>query len=214
MCILGGRDKSKVLDVAKKYHFDKTAAFPLDDSLESELKKLNVSAVLHCAGPFEITGKPMIDACVNTGVNYLDITGEIGVFEYSLANNSMNKRAQDKQIVVMSGVGFDIVPSDCLAKSLTEEFEKKHGKKPNELEMCLDFGNSQLSRGTTKSMILGAAKPEVVRRGGKLVTTTKFHTNKFVRYPGDKKDKAAVSVPWGDISTGMILTISNYFSIS
>ena len=39
------------------------------------------TAVLHCAGPFSSTFQPMLDACLETGVHYLDITGEIGVLE-------------------------------------------------------------------------------------------------------------------------------------
>ncbi len=39
------------------------------------------AAVIHCAGPFEQTSRPMASACLRGGVHYLDITGEIAVFE-------------------------------------------------------------------------------------------------------------------------------------
>src|SRR3712207_3919779 len=42
-----------------------------------------VRAVLHCAGPFVHTSRPMVAACLATGASYLDITGEIAVFETS-----------------------------------------------------------------------------------------------------------------------------------
>jgi len=40
-----------------------------------------IQAVLHCAGPFSHTSKPMVNACLAAGAHYLDITGEIAVFE-------------------------------------------------------------------------------------------------------------------------------------
>ena len=46
-----------------------------------------VTAVLHCAGPFVHTGPPMVEACLDTGTHYLDITGEIDVFEGLLARD-------------------------------------------------------------------------------------------------------------------------------
>src|SRR6185436_9617383 len=37
--------------------------------------------VAHCAGPFAATARPMVDACLATGTHYLDVTGEVEVFE-------------------------------------------------------------------------------------------------------------------------------------
>src|SRR5262245_66416818 len=40
-----------------------------------------VTAVLHCAGPFSATSRPMLEGCLRARAHYLDITGEIEVFE-------------------------------------------------------------------------------------------------------------------------------------
>ena len=76
-----------------------------------------VDAVLHIAGPFSATSKPMADACLRTGTHYLDITGEIDVFE-ALAQR--DAEARKAGIMLLPGVGFDIVPSDCLALHLKQ----------------------------------------------------------------------------------------------
>ena len=40
-----------------------------------------VEMVLHCAGPFSITSRAMVEACLRNKKHYTDITGEIAVFE-------------------------------------------------------------------------------------------------------------------------------------
>ena len=55
---------------------------------------------------------PMAEACIRTGTHYLDITGEIEVFE---ALASMGDAAKKADVMLMPGTGFDIVPTDCLA---------------------------------------------------------------------------------------------------
>jgi short subunit dehydrogenase-like uncharacterized protein len=47
--------------------------------------------VLHCAGPYIHTFKPMADGCLRTGTHYLDITGEIPVYESLAARDSEAK---------------------------------------------------------------------------------------------------------------------------
>ena len=59
----------------------------------------------------------MVDACLATGTHYLDITGEIDVFEAVLARHD---EARDARRRPAPGGGFDVVPSDCLAALLAQ----------------------------------------------------------------------------------------------
>ncbi|MGL4549698.1 MAG: saccharopine dehydrogenase NADP-binding domain-containing protein, partial [Gemmataceae bacterium] len=95
--VLAGRDAAKLAAVAPGLP---TRAFGLD-----AIDLAGVSAVLHCAGPFSATSRPMADACLARGVHYLDITGEIGVFE-ALARRSAEAAAAG--VMLMPGVGFDV----------------------------------------------------------------------------------------------------------
>ena len=65
-----------------------------------------VTVVLHCAGPFFRTSAVMVQACLDAGAHYLDITGEIAVFE---ACRHRHAAAQQRNIVILPGVGFDAV---------------------------------------------------------------------------------------------------------
>ncbi len=89
--------------------------FSLDETDKLDAALNEVDFVLHCAGPFSITSKPMCQACLRTGRHYLDITGEIVVFE---AMARLDEKAKAADIMIMPGVGFDVVPSDSLALHL------------------------------------------------------------------------------------------------
>jgi len=109
--ILAGRDETKTRAVAAM-HGVEWRAFDLADTARLDAALNEVDAVLHIAGPFSATSKPMADACLRSGRHYLDITGEIAVFE-ALAGRDAEAKA--KGVMLLPGVGFDVVPSDCLA---------------------------------------------------------------------------------------------------
>src|SRR5512140_3802051 len=78
--ILAGRDKRRLIAQAEKYNLE-YRAFALHETeiLDSVLQ--GVEAVLHCAGPFVHTYRPMAEACLRTKRHYVDISGEIVGFE-------------------------------------------------------------------------------------------------------------------------------------
>jgi len=93
-------------------------AFEVVDIDDREaLKKLlaDKKLVIHCGGPFQFTSKQMVEACLETKTNYTDISGEFTVFEMLAAYDAKAKAAG---IMIAPGIGFDVVPSDCLALHL------------------------------------------------------------------------------------------------
>ena len=108
--ILAGRSQNKVEPLAKE--LDLTCrTFSLEDKKSLDYTLKEVEFVIHCAGPFSLTADQMVNGCLRTNTHYLDITGEIAVFEAMAARN---KAAKEAGIMVMPGVGFDVVPSDSL----------------------------------------------------------------------------------------------------
>ena len=71
--------------------------------------------VLHCAGPFIHTYRQMAEGCLRTGVPYVDITGEMAVYEGLWG---LDAGACRVGVMLMPSVGYDVVPSDCLAAHL------------------------------------------------------------------------------------------------
>lgn len=115
--ILAGRNEAKVAAVANRLGLP-YRAFALDEAAAVEAGLAGLTAVLHCAGPYLYTYQPMIAGCLRQGVHYLDITGEIPVYEGLYTQDGA---AQEQGILIMPAVGFDVVPTDCLAVYLKEK---------------------------------------------------------------------------------------------
>src|SRR5690349_1219443 len=107
--LLAGRSLTKLRPIAERLNLE-AVAFDLSQAA-AVLRDRHIDLVLHAAGPFIHTSQPMLTACLEVGAHYLDITGEIPVFQNTFAHD---QAAQERGVALISGVGFDIVPSDCL----------------------------------------------------------------------------------------------------
>ena len=123
--ILAGRNAAAVTRLATELDLP-YRLFALDSPDIIAEAIADAAVVLHCAGPFWRTSKPMADACIRTRTHYLDITGEIEVFEALAARYD---EAYAAGVMLLPGAGFDVVPSDCLAAHLHEP--AAHGHPPN-----------------------------------------------------------------------------------
>ncbi|WP_151759863.1 saccharopine dehydrogenase family protein [Acinetobacter nosocomialis] len=191
---LAGRNKAKVEALAQELGLD-YKAFGLDnvDAISEQLQGFKL--VMHCAGPFSATSKPMMEACIKAGAHYLDITGEIAVFELA---QSLNSQAEKAYIVLCPGVGFDVIPTDCVAAALKEAL-------PDATHLALGFDSrTGFSPGTAKTSTEGMAEGGKIRKNGKITTVPLAHYVRTIDF-GDGK-KSAMSVPWGDVSTAFYTT--------
>jgi short subunit dehydrogenase-like uncharacterized protein len=192
--ILAGRNGAAVATLARELGLE-YRSFALEDSATAAAGLAGERAVLHCAGPFSHTARAMSDACLRAGVHYLDVTGEIAVFEM-LASRDREARAAG--VMLLPGVGFDVVPSDCLAVHLKRRL-------PTATHLCLGFqALGGLSRGTATILAENFYKGGVVRRGGALTPVPaawRTRTIDFGRGP-----VVAMTIPWGDVSTAWYST--------
>ncbi len=187
--IVAGRDAARLGAVAARYGFEQRA-FGLDDPRALDAALDGVGVVLHCAGPFSRTSRPMVDACLRTRTHYLDITGEIDVFEAMAARDH---EAREAGVMLMPGVGFDVVPSDCLAAHL------KH-RLPDATHLVLGIkGLGKTSHGTATTMVESLDLGGRVRRGGAIVP---IRLGTLVRHIDfGQGPELGIAIPWGDVST-------------
>jgi short subunit dehydrogenase-like uncharacterized protein len=188
--VLAGRSADKVRPLAERLGLPWRAA-ALDDAPALDEALRGARAVLHCAGPFSATSAPMIDACLRAGAHYLDVTGEIEVFEAAFARDA---EARQRGVAVLPGVGFDVVPTDCLALTLSQALPGAR-----ELQLAFATPGARSSAGTLKSSLEALPRGGRVRRGGKIVSVPLAHEVRQIQF-GDRARRAA-SVPWGDVST-------------
>ncbi len=206
--ILAGRDVTKLERQATGLSLE-YRAFGLDNPGIIDQAFRNISVVLNCAGPYIYTYKPIVEACFRNKVHYLDLTGEIPVYE-SLA--TMDGIAKSQGIMLLPGVGFDVVPTDCLAMHLKRRL-------PSATKLTLAFqsiGPAGMPPGTQKTMIDLIPFGDRVRRGGSLVVPERKAVTRSIDLGHGIAE--ATRITWGDVfmafySTG-IPNIEDYIVLS
>jgi short subunit dehydrogenase-like uncharacterized protein len=187
--VLAGRSREKVEALAGRFGLE-SRVFALEETETLDAALLEVDFVLHCAGPFSLTSRRMAEACLRTRRHYLDITGEIAVFEELAARDA---EAKEAGIMLMPGVGFDVVPSDCLAMHLKR-------KLPTATHLTLAFyGLGRISHGTQATMTMNIGRGGAVRRDGEIATVPAGFKTREIDF-GEFR-KTGVTIPWGDVST-------------
>lgn len=193
--ILAGRSESKIKSMAAAYNLD-YKIFSLENVPKVVTQLEGIPLVLNCAGPFSKTTKPLIEACLLAQTHYLDITGELEVFEMAKA---YDLQAKDNEIIIMPGVGFDVVPTDCMANHL-----KKKMPNASHLELAFMTLGGGISHGTMATMVEGLGKNGAIRVDGKIEEVQLGHEGKEIDF-GVRKNWT-MTIPWGDISTAYTST--------
>ena len=205
--ILAGRKKELIEPLATKLNLP-FKIFSLDDTVALHAALKEVKVVIHAAGPFQFTAKQMIEACLQTDTHYLDINGDIAVFELIKTYDAAAKKAG---VMLLPGAGFDVVPTDCIALQLKKLL-------PDAVALQLAFASigGGLSRGTAITMATKAGEGGCARKDGKIIRTPLGEKGMWVDFGA--KRLFVMSIPWGDISTAYFTTgipdIETYTGIS
>jgi short subunit dehydrogenase-like uncharacterized protein len=188
--ILSGRDEDQLKCQAAELKMEYKKA-DLENPAEMEELLRDALLVIHCAGPFMFTWKNMAEACLQNNCHYMDITGEIDVFE---GLKEMDYLFQETRLMALPGAGFDVVPSDCLALHLKEKLPDA-----DTLELAFAGLGGGVSKGTATSMAERAGNGGAVRRNGEIMRVPTAYLTREIDF-GEKK-MSVMSIPWGDIST-------------
>jgi short subunit dehydrogenase-like uncharacterized protein len=188
--VLAGRDPERLKAVADPLGAD-VAAIELGEASRLRVLLDGVDAVLHVAGPFSHTARPMVDACLSTGTHYLDVTGEIDVFE---AIARRGGEAEEAGVVLLPGVGFDVVPSDCLAMHTAEKVDE-----PMRLRLAIAGMAGGLSRGTARTLVESLRDGLRIRRDG--ILRTRRSGSLEHRFDFGAGPARGLAISGGDVST-------------
>jgi len=211
--ILAGRREEVLKPLATKLNYP-YKVFDVADSNTLIAALREVRLVVNAAGPFQFTAEPIIDACLQTGTHYLDVNGDIAVFEMIRQMDGAAKRAG---IMLLPGSGFDVVPTDCTALLLKKIL-------PDAITLKLAFATigGGLSHGTATTMVNKLGQGGAVRRDGKIVSVPLGQKGMWVDFSNVSNNnierKFAMTIPWGDIATAYFTTgipdIESYTAIS
>lgn len=192
--ILAGRNGKKLKAMADRLNLD-FRCFDLKAPESIHLHLHQIRVLLNCAGPFTATSVPLAKACIKTGCNYLDITGEIEVFEYLY---NLGDVAVKRGMVLCPGAGFDVIATDCVAAALKAAL-------PDAENLALAFhSESRLSPGTIKTIIEAFKNKGMIRKKGVIKTVPLAFKVRNIDFGAGPK--TTVTIPWGDVSTAFYTT--------
>lgn len=197
--IIAGRSPGKTAERAAELGLEHRV-FALDDVTAMEAALADAALILNCAGPFFTTAQGLVKGCLRTQTHYLDIAGEVPEFEALVARDTEAKAAG---VMLLPGVGFGIVPTDCLAVYLKQRL-------PSASHLILAFeAIGGISQGTASILIKDLLEDGVVRRDGKLTPVRPAWKRRQIDFGAGPV--TTVTNPWrGDISTAYYSTsISN-----
>jgi short subunit dehydrogenase-like uncharacterized protein len=195
--VLAGRRAGPIEKLAAELGLP-VQVFGLDDATAAAAAIADMAVVANCAGPFAATSAPMIDACLRSRAHYVDITGEIDVF---LAAQRRHADGQEAGIVICPGMGFDVIPTDCMAAVLKEAL-------PDATHLVLAFdARGPMSPGTARTMVrslrLGQHGSRV-RRNGVLEEVPLAERWRNIDFAGGSA--TAIAIAWGDLATAWFST--------
>ena len=185
----GGRDPGRTGALADALGIE-PRAFDVDDTAAVRAALKNVDCLLNVAGPFRDTAHPLIDGCIEAGVHYLDTTAEFATFVLAESKNDEAARAG---VMVMSGTGWDVVPSDCVALHTA-------GRVPHAEKLTIALRvTGGFSRGSIASSAGIQDLGTLVRRAGEITRLETAETRSFDFGNGLEQ---CVPAPMGDLITG------------
>jgi short subunit dehydrogenase-like uncharacterized protein len=193
--VLAGRREEAIKQLADHLKLE-YKIFDLENTtlLTGALREVKV--VVHAAGPFINTARQMVEACLESGTHYIDINGDISVFEEI---KRLDAVAKEKNVMLLPGAGFDVVPTDCMALHLKNEL-------PDASHLKLAFASigGGVSHGTAMTIVDKLGKGGAARENGRIVKKPLGEKGMWVNF-GAKK-LFVMSIPWGDVSTAHFTT--------
>lgn len=198
--VLSGRNEQKLSAFANEVGLE-YITLSLDDNHANLVEILrHFELVLHIAGPYTFTAKPMLDAVVAAGTHYVDLTGENHVIQDELDRHEEFVTAN---VMVMPAVGYDVVPTDCLNMHVAQNISE-----PTVLTLEMngnytDVEGAPASRGTIKSALELLSRPLLLRIDGEMVESDK---PKVITREVDGETQTLVQIPWADMVTSWVST--------
>lgn len=170
--------------------------FELGDPAAVRRGLAGFGAVLNCAGPFSKTAPVLASAAIEAGIAYLDLAGEADEHE---ALRRRDEEARARGAMLLPGVGFGVVPTDCAAALAARALAR-----PTRLLIAYETVGGA-SRGTLETVLRGIHTQGAQRRGGALVACRPGESARKLDLGGGPT--TVVTNPWrADLVTAWVST--------
>lgn len=152
---IAGRSESKLLEL-KTSLGEKANGLEIivaDAANQQEMDSLcgQTNVVVSTVGPYALYGEALVKACVTSGTDYCDLTGEPQWIVKMLKR--YEKIAQATGARIVHSCGFDSIPSDLGVFYTQQQAEKQLGSKCSSIFMRVKAAKGAASGGTIASMM-------------------------------------------------------------
>ena len=192
--ILAGRNAARLRALAEPLRVAYRAA-DLDDVARLDEALGDVGVLLNAAGPFSRTAPALSEACLRCGVHYLDLSGELPVFEQLHAHDLA---ARARNVMLMPGVGLVVVGSDCLAAHVARRLPDAH-----RLRIAISRID-YVSRGSAKTVIDLIDHGVAIRRNGVVASVPVGSLDRGFDYGQGERPSTVLTAP--DVLTAFFTT--------
>jgi short subunit dehydrogenase-like uncharacterized protein len=155
---LAGRDRAKLEGIrAELARIDAAAAsLPILIGDAGDPASLDAIAgqtrvVCSTVGPYARYGSELVAACVRSGTDYCDLTGEVQWIRRMIDAHHEAARASGARIV--NSCGFDSIPSDLGVLMVQEEMRARHGAPAASVDAFFGESKGGFSGGTVASLL-------------------------------------------------------------
>ena len=107
--------------------------------------------VISTVGPYALYGEPMVKACVESGTDYCDLTGEVQWIRRMIGR--YEAAAQESGARIVHCCGFDSIPSDLGVLFLQREAMRRLGAPCTRVKMRVRAMRGGFSGGTAASLL-------------------------------------------------------------
>ncbi len=120
--------------------------------------------VCSTVGPYALHGTPLVEACVEGGIGYCDLTGESHWIREMI--DRFHARAVDTGARIVHCCGFDSVPSDLGVLMVADRMQEEHRRRLSRVRARVKQAEGRVSGGTIASAlgIVEASRDPAVRR--------------------------------------------------
>ncbi len=150
---IAGRNEAKLESIRQKLALPDLPIIIADSHDKSSLVHLVKQTRVVCStvGPYALYGTLLVEACVENGTDYCDLTGEVQWMRKVIDN--YHSKAKSNQVKIVHCCGFDAIPSDLGVFFLQSIAKKRTGQYCQHIKMRLKGASGGFSGGTFMSLL-------------------------------------------------------------
>ncbi|MFB6255855.1 MAG: trans-acting enoyl reductase family protein, partial [Haloplanus sp.] len=152
---IGGRNEGRLealaADLTAGTEWDDVPILLGDATDPESLREMAASTAVVCTtvGPYTTYGTPLVEACIDAGTDYCDLTGEVNWIRETV--DRFHDAAVEAEARIVHSCGFDAVPAD-IGTALVQSFARETVGVPcKTVRIYLEDGNGGVSGGTLAS---------------------------------------------------------------